>query len=60
VHLGRDDNGPLITSIELDCTVKCEGLTQEKFEELAQAAKTGCPISRLVSPTEIKLSAKLL
>ena len=60
VHLGKDDKGPLITTIELDCTVKCEGLSQEKFDELAQAAKAGCPISRLVAAADIKLSAKLV
>jgi osmotically inducible protein OsmC len=60
VHLGKDDKGPLITTIELDCKVKCEGLSQKKFEELAQAAKKGCPISRLVSAAEIRLTAKLL
>ena len=59
VHLGKDDKGPLITSIELDCTVKCEGLSQDKFKELAAAAKEGCPISRLVAPTNIELSATL-
>lgn len=60
VHLGKDDSGPLITTIELDSQVKCEGLSQEKFEELAAAAKAGCPISRLVAPTEVKLKAVLL
>ncbi len=59
VHLGEDDKGPVITTIELDCQVKCEGLSQEKFEELAAAAKAGCPISRLVAPTEVKLTAEL-
>ena len=59
VHLGKDDKGPVITTIELDCQVKCEGLSQEKFEELAAAAKAGCPISRLVAPTEVKLTAEL-
>ena len=59
VHLGKDDKGPVITTIELDSHVKCEGLSQEKFEELAAAAKEGCPISRLVAPTEVKLTAEL-
>lgn len=59
VHLGKDDQGPLITSIELDCTVKCEGLSQDKFKELASAAKEGCPISRLVAATNIELRATL-
>ena len=60
VHLGKDDAGPVITTIELDSQVKCDGLSQEKFEELAAAAKAGCPISRLVAPTEVKLKAVLL
>ena len=60
VHLERDDVGPVVSTIELDCTVKCDGLSQEKFEELAAAAKAKCPISRLVSSADIKLDAKLI
>ncbi len=59
VHLGKDDIGPVITSIELDCQVVCEGLTQDKFDELAAAAKAKCPISRLYD-TDIKLTANLM
>jgi osmotically inducible protein OsmC len=60
VHLEQDDIGPLITRIELDCQVKCAGLSREKFEELAAASKAKCPISRLYAGTDIKLNAKLL
>ena len=60
VHLGKDETGPVITLIELDSQVSCKGLSLEKFEELAQAAKEKCPISRLISPTEVKLKAVLL
>jgi len=60
VHLGKDDVGPVVTTIELDCQVKCEGLSQEKFEELSAAAKEKCPISRLVAAADIKLKANLL
>lgn len=59
VHLGRDETGPVITTIELDSKVKCDGLSQEKFEELAAAAKAKCPISRLVAAADIKLIASL-
>ena len=59
VHLGRDETGPVITTIELNCQVKCDGLSQEKFEELAAAAKEKCPISRLVAAAYIKLTASL-
>ena len=60
VHLGRDATGPLITTIELHCVVKCEGLSREKFQELAAAAKEKCPISRLVQGAEVKMTAILL
>ena len=60
VHLGRDETGPLVTTIELNSKVKCEGLSQEKFDELAAAAKAKCPISRLVAAADIKLTATLL
>ena len=60
VHLGRDETGPLVTTIELTCQVKCEGLSQDKFNELAAAAKAKCPISRLVSAADVQLSATLL
>jgi osmotically inducible protein OsmC len=60
VHLERDETGPLVTTIELDCKVKCNGLSREKFEELSVAAKQKCPISRLVAAADIRLSATLL
>jgi osmotically inducible protein OsmC len=62
VTLDKDDAGPCITNIHLDCTVKCEGLSQEKFKELANAAKEKCPISRLYAggTAVIELDAKLI
>ncbi len=60
VHLERDDTGPLITKIELATVVKCPGLTEDKFKELAAAAKAKCPISRLVSSAQVILDAKLV
>jgi lipoyl-dependent peroxiredoxin len=60
VHLESDDIGPLITTIELDCKVRCEGLSQARFAELAQTAKEKCPVSRLYKGAEIKLTATLL
>jgi len=60
VHLEKDDIGPIITQIELDCNVKCKGLSSQKFEELTLESKRKCPISRLYGGTEIKLTANLL
>lgn len=62
VSLGGDDIGPKIENITLSTKVKCEGLSEEKFNELAQAAKEKCPISRLYAggTAVIELEAELL
>ena len=62
VTLGEVDGGPAITNIKLATVVKCEGLSQEKFDELAVAAKEKCPISRLYAggTATIDLDAKLV
>ena len=59
VHLG-EDNGPKITSIDLNCEAVVPGLDADKFGELAKAAKEKCPISRLFAGTDIILNAKLV
>jgi lipoyl-dependent peroxiredoxin len=62
VTLGQLDGGPAITNIKLVSVVKCAGLSQEKFKELAEAAKVKCPISRLYAggTATIELEAKLV
>jgi lipoyl-dependent peroxiredoxin len=37
-----------ITEVQLTTHVKAEGLTKEKFEELAADAKANCPVSKLL------------
>ena len=59
VHLGEDD-GPKITSIDLNCEAVIPGLDADKFAEYAQTAKERCPISRLFAGTQINLTAKLV
>jgi len=62
VTLGELDGGPAITNIKLATVVKCEGLSQEKFDELSVAAKEKCPTSRLYAggTASIELDAKLV
>mmetsp|Transcript_40000 Transcript_40000/g.58819 ORF Transcript_40000/g.58819 Transcript_40000/m.58819 type:complete len:163 (+) Transcript_40000:42-530(+) len=53
-------DGPAITKIVIDNVTKCDGLTEEEFQQLAADAKAGCPISKaLAGVPEITLSAKL-
>jgi osmotically inducible protein OsmC len=49
-----------INSIHLDLQGNVPGITEEKFLELAEAAKAGCPVSRALKAVEITLAAKLL
>ncbi|SDC28113.1 OsmC family protein [Williamwhitmania taraxaci] len=60
VNLDQVDGGFAVTGIELKLTGKVAGMTEEKFMELANAAKAGCPISKLLSAVPITLSAKFV
>ena len=61
VHLGRDDSGPLITKIELEMEAAVPGLEEAQFMELAEKAKAGCPISRVLAAVpEMTLQATLI
>ncbi len=52
------DNGA-ITSSKLSLKAKVPGISNEKFQECANDAKTNCPVSKLLN-TEISLSAELV
>jgi osmotically inducible protein OsmC len=47
-----------VTSSHLDTTVRIPNADKAKFQEAAEGAKAGCPISRLLN-TKITLDAKL-
>jgi osmotically inducible protein OsmC len=47
--LEKTDAGFTITAIHLDVTVKIPGADQAKFDEAAQNAKKGCPVSRVLN-----------
>jgi osmotically inducible protein OsmC len=60
VSMEKQDIGWTIVQIDLDVTGKVAGIDAAKFEELAQAAKKGCPLSRaLASVSSITMTAKL-
>src|SRR5579884_3357484 len=48
-----------VTHIHLQTSAKVPKITPEKFAEIANGAKAGCPISRLLKTAEITLEAKL-
>lgn len=49
-----------ITDIHLDLTGNVPGISEEKFLELASAAKVNCPVSRALKAVNITLSVKLV
>ena len=48
-----------ITSMELRTRAKVSGIDAARFQEAAQAAKTGCHVSQALAGVDIKLDAAL-
>jgi osmotically inducible protein OsmC len=60
VQLLKQEAGFAITRIELQCEAQVPGIDDAKFQELAAAAKQGCPVSKALASVEITLNAKLI
>lgn len=60
VSIEKVGEGFKITKIELSSIADVPGIDADTFNEHAQAAKIGCPISQLLTGTEIVLDAKLV
>src|SRR4051794_23863967 len=58
INLEKQPDGFAITESHLELTAKVPGATQEAFDKAVQAAKSGCPVSKLYK-TNITLTAKL-
>ncbi len=58
VSLEKVDGGFAITKVHLDLTASIPGADPAAFREAAEAAKAGCPVSKLLD-AEITLDAKL-
>jgi osmotically inducible protein OsmC len=59
VTLGRDDSGLAITGIKLTVRAEVEGLDAAAFEQAAQTAKAGCPVSKALAAVDIAMDAAL-
>lgn len=58
VTIEEQNGGFTVTASHLTMTARIKGISQEKFAEIADKAKVGCPISKLLN-TDITLDAKL-
>lgn len=59
VNLEKVADGFEITSSHLDVTAKIPGIDQAKFAELAEKAKIGCPVSKVLN-ANVTMDAKLV
>jgi len=61
VAIEKDAGGFSITRIALTTDAEVPGITAEQFQQIAGAAKAGCPVSRaLAAVPEITLEARLV
>lgn len=58
VTIDKVADGFEITSSHLDLAAKVPGIDQTKFDELANKAKTGCPVSKVLN-AKITMNARL-
>ena len=60
VSVGADPAGGLrLTGIKLTVRAEVEGIDEAGFEEAAEKAKVGCPISKALAAVDITLDAAL-
>jgi osmotically inducible protein OsmC len=59
VTIDKVGEGFKITKIKLTCEANVPGADAKKFQEIANATKTGCPVSGALSAVPIELEAKL-
>jgi lipoyl-dependent peroxiredoxin len=61
VHLEKAGDGFAIPRIELRTRARVPGISEDEFQEAAQAAKQGCPVSKALAGVEsIELDAQLV
>lgn len=59
VHIDKVGDGFKIIGIELETNATIPQIEEQKFLEIAEAAKKGCPVSQALTGTDIRLRATL-
>jgi len=60
LKMEKGEAGFSIVSVHLEVTGSVPGITADQFQELADTAKKGCPVSRALGAIEITMTATLL
>ncbi len=59
-HFDNIEGQWTVVSIDLDVNAKVPNIDDAKFQEIANATKSGCPVSRALASITINVSAKLV
>ncbi len=59
VEVSKVEGGFAISKIDLISSVRAPGADESTFQEAAQAAKEGCPVSKALAGVDISLDASL-
>jgi osmotically inducible protein OsmC len=57
--IDKVSEGFKITTMKLRVTARVDGLDAAKFQEIAQATKVGCPVSKALAGVDIQMEAQL-
>ena len=61
VHLDKQEEGFAIKRIELSTRARVPGISEDEFQQAAEGAKKGCPVSQALAAVEsIELDARLV
>lgn len=60
IHMEKGDSGWGFAQITLNLEAQIPGISEEKFKEMANGAKAGCPVSKALAAVPIELEAKLV
>ena len=59
IDMEKNDSGWAFAKITLQLDAKVPGIAPETFDQLALAAKAGCPVSKALSAVPIELTSNL-
>ncbi len=60
IQMGKVNNRSTITSIHLETEARVPGIEKQAFQQIAEGAKMGCPVSRALAGVKISLEARLV
>jgi lipoyl-dependent peroxiredoxin len=60
VHLAKTEGGFGISRIDLATEARVPGIDEDAFQQAADGAKEGCPVSKALAAVEITLDARLV